>query len=339
MEFKGFFGFKSIDRIEMVRIDILRFLLLVFALQLGTSGYSQQLPQFSQYIFNGLHINPGYAGYKNEGYVQSTFRSQWVGLAGAPRTLSVSADLSANEGQMGFGVSYTRDKIGLTESNLGLLTYSYRINTSDKGRLALGVSAGISENVFDPSSIVTVNPDDSSIPEGRISAIEPRVNTGVFYHDDLFYAGISAYNLLGSKVKPGEIAASFNDAHYFFTAGGMFYLNDYFQIKPSILLSHSKGSPTSYDLNVMGLFYEKLWIGGSFRSNFRVLKDELQEKLIKRNAIAFVMEYFVTTGIRLGYSYDYNLNALNSVKNQSHELSMGVYLKGKKEIVYNPRWF
>ncbi|WP_245588241.1 type IX secretion system membrane protein PorP/SprF, partial [Algoriphagus terrigena] len=32
---------------------------------LATGGtFGQQLPQFSQYIFNGLHVNPGYAGYK-----------------------------------------------------------------------------------------------------------------------------------------------------------------------------------------------------------------------------------------------------------------------------------
>lgn len=65
----------------------------------------QQLPQFSQYMFNGLHINPGYAGYKGEHYVQSTYRSQWMDFPGAPKTFTITADLSANEGAMGFGAS------------------------------------------------------------------------------------------------------------------------------------------------------------------------------------------------------------------------------------------
>ncbi|WP_439647573.1 type IX secretion system membrane protein PorP/SprF, partial [Belliella alkalica] len=55
---------------------------------------SQQLPQFSQYIFNGLHINPGYAGYKGQPYIQSTYRDQWIGFPGAPKTFTVTADLS-----------------------------------------------------------------------------------------------------------------------------------------------------------------------------------------------------------------------------------------------------
>ncbi|SIO26378.1 type IX secretion system membrane protein PorP/SprF, partial [Algoriphagus halophilus] len=55
---------------------------LLFSVSGITKG--QQLPQFSQYIFNGLHINPGYAGYKGEPYIQSTYRSQWVNFPGAP---------------------------------------------------------------------------------------------------------------------------------------------------------------------------------------------------------------------------------------------------------------
>jgi type IX secretion system PorP/SprF family membrane protein len=301
---------------------------------------AQQLPQFSQYIFNGLHINPGYAGYKNEGYVQTTYRSQWVNFPGAPRTMSLTADLSANEGRMGFGVSYVRDRIGLTESNLAMLTYAYRINTSDRGRLSLGISGGISEYAFDPSDIITVNPDDPTLPVSRIAATAPNMNTGVFYHTDRFYAGFSAYNLIGRRpLLREDIAVAFHDFHYYLTFGGMVDLSDNVQLKPSVLVKHVKGSPTSYDLNAMFLFMDRVWLGGSYRSNVRVFEDQLQENLSKRNAVALVMEYFITPGIRLGYAYDYNLNALNSYRNESHEISLGVYLRSKREIVYNPRWF
>jgi hypothetical protein len=70
-----------------------------------------------------------------------------------------------------------------------------------------------------------------------------------------------------------------------------------------------------------------------------LLNDQLQSDLSKRNAVALIMEYFVTSGVRVGYAYDHNLNTLSSYKHQSHELSIGFYLKSRKEIVYNPRWF
>ncbi len=312
---------------------------LVLVTMISMSVQAQQLPQFSQYIFNGLHINPAYAGYKGDGYIQTTYRSQWINFPGAPKTLSFTADLSANEGRMGLGVTYLKDRIGLTESNLGMLTYSYRIATGNRSMLSLGVSAGISEYAFDPTGMVTVNPDPL-LPSSRVAATSPNLNTGLFFHNDNFYAGLSAYNLIGRRaLLRQDIAVAFHDFHYYLTFGGMVRLADDVQLKPSVLIKQVKGSPTSYDLNAMFLFRERLWLGGSFRSNVRVFEDQLQEDLSKRNAVALVMEYFVLPSMRIGYAYDYNLNALNSYRTESHELSVGVYLNRQRKIIYNPRWF
>ena len=312
---------------------------LVLVAMISMSVQAQQLPQFSQYIFNGLHINPAYAGYKGDGYIQTTYRSQWINFPGAPKTLSFTADLSANEGRMGLGVTYLKDRIGLTESNLGMLTYSYRIATGDRSMLSLGVSAGISEYAFDPTGMVTVKPDPL-LPSSRIAAATPNMNTGLFFHSDNFYAGLSAYNLIGRRaLLRQDIAIAFHDFHYYLTFGGMVRIADEVQLKPSVLIKHVKGSPTSYDLNAMFLFRERVWLGGSFRSNVRVFEDQLQEDLSKRNAVALVMEYFVLPSMRIGYAYDYNLNALNSYRTESHELSVGVYLNRQRKIIYNPRWF
>jgi type IX secretion system PorP/SprF family membrane protein len=301
---------------------------------------AQQLPQFSQYVFNGLHINPAYAGYKGDGYIQTTYRSQWINFPGAPKTLSFTADLSANEGRMGLGVTYLKDRISLTEINVGMLTYSYRIATGDKSMLSLGVSAGISEYAFDPTEMVVVNNPDPLPPSSRVAATTPNMNTGLFFHSDKFYAGLSAYNLIGRRaLLRQDIAVAFHDFHYYLTVGGMMRLADNVQLKPSILIKHVKGSPTSYDLNAMFLFRERVWLGGSFRSNVRVFEDQLQEDLSKRNAVALVMEYFVLPSMRIGYAYDYNLNAFNSYRTESHELSVGVYLNRQRKIIYNPRWF
>ena len=126
--------------------NIYRFLGKVILMVLVFTGaiQGQQLPQFSQYIFNGLHINPAYAGYKGEPYIQSTYRSQWVSFPGAPRTFTVTADLSANEGLMGFGLSVLADKIGPTNTNGAMLSYAYRIQTGRESFFGIGLSGGAS---------------------------------------------------------------------------------------------------------------------------------------------------------------------------------------------------
>jgi len=314
-------------------------MLLLF---LALSGWAkgQQLPQYSQYMFNGLHINPGYAGYKNEGYIQSTYRNQWTNFPGAPKTVSVTADFSANEGTMGFGVSFVDDRIGPNVNTSGLLTYAYRLKTGERSFLSLGLSGGFSRSSLDASLLIPNDPTDPLIPEGNVNITIPNLNSGLFFHTDRFYAGISAYNLVGKNAaQKQDVALAYYDVHYYLTAGALLDLSASVQFKPSVLVKQVKGSPTNYDLNAMLLFSERIWVGGSYRANALVFENYLQEDLETRNAIAAVVEFFATPELRVGYAYDHNLNVLNNYRNNSHEISLGLYLRPKNTIMKNPRWF
>lgn len=308
---------------------------------LATGGtFGQQLPQFSQYIFNGLHINPGYAGYKQEGYIQSTYRSQWVNFPGAPETFTVTADLSANEGTMGFGVSFLSDNIGPTKTTGGLLTYAYRIQTGANSQLGLGVSAGFSQYSIDGSMLDPNDYPDSEIPDGRINLTAPNLNTGLFFNTNKFYAGFSVYNMIGKKsLEKEDVALAYHDFHYYLTAGALFDLGKTVKFKPSFLIKEVKGAPTNYDINAMFLFAERIWVGGSYRSNIKIWNDNLQENLNSRNAVAAIVEIYATKRLRLGYAYDHNLNVLSNYRNNSHELSVGYYITPKTAVMKNQRWF
>tara|TARA_R110002020_G_scaffold264813_1_gene479487 strand:- start:7007 stop:7981 length:975 start_codon:yes stop_codon:yes gene_type:complete len=308
---------------------------------LATGGtFGQQLPQFSQYIFNGLHINPGYAGYKQEGYIQSTYRSQWVNFPGAPETFTVTADLSANEGTMGFGVSFLSDNLGPTKTTGGLLTYAYRIQTGANSQLGLGVSAGFSQYSIDGSMLDPNDYPDSEIPDGRINLTTPNLNTGLFFNTKKFYAGFSVYNMIGKKsLEKEDVALAYHDFHYYLTAGALFDLGKTVKFKPSFLIKEVKGAPTNYDINAMFLFAERIWVGGSYRSNIKIWNDNLQENLNSRNAVAAIVEIYATKRLRLGYAYDHNLNVLSNYRNNSHELSVGYYITPKTAVMKNQRWF
>ncbi|PSL07579.1 PorP/SprF family type IX secretion system membrane protein [Cecembia rubra] len=303
-------------------------------------SFSQQLPQFSQYMFNGLHINPAYAGYKSQGYIQSTFRSQWINLPGAPKTFSMTADFSANGGLMGFGVSLLSDQIGPTKTNSGLLSYAYRIRTGEDSYLSLGISAGANQYTLDGSDLLPVNPLDPDLNFDNQNLFTPNLNSGLFFHSWGFYAGISAFNLIGRKAFEREdISLALHDIHYYFTTGAMLPMTDVLSLKPSILVKYVEGMPISYDLNAMLLFYERLWLGASYRSNLRLGNDNSEIQLNNRNAIAVILEVFVTEDLRLGYAYDQNLNSLQNFRNDSHEISVGYYLSKRGSRIKNPRWF
>lgn len=301
---------------------------------------SQQLPQFSQYMFNGLHINPAYAGYKNEGYIQSTYRSQWTDMPGAPRTFTVTADLSANEGLMGFGVSFLTDQIGPTNTSTALLTYAYRIQTGTSSFLGLGISGGASQYMIDRSMLNPNDMDDILLMDGIDNLITPNLNAGVFFHTDRFYAGFSTFNIVGRQILQREdISLAYHDLHYYITAGALFDIQENVQFKPSFLIRQVKGAPTSYDINGMFLFLERLWLGASYRSNMNLMNDNLDTNLNRRNTVAIITEIFASEAIRIGYAYDHNLNVLQNYGNNSHEISVGIYLYSRNVRVQNSRWF
>lgn len=321
---------------RLIYVPVLSLFLFFMILE----SHGQQLPQFSQYIFNGLHINPGYAGYKNQGYIQSTFRQQWMDFPGAPRTFTVTADLSANEGMMGFGASVLSDRIGPTTTTTGLLTYAYRVQVGKESFLSLGVSAGVSEYRLDGDMLLPNDQDDVELPLGIANLFSPNMNTGLFFHNERFYAGMSVFNLAGRNVVNREdIALSLHDLHFFFTAGMLLPLTDGIQFKPSFLIKEVKGAPTNYDLNGMILLGERLWLGASYRGNMHISNENLETNLNRRNAWAFIVEIFATENLRIGYAHDRNLNALQDFRTNSHEFSLGYYITPRKVSMKNPRWF
>ena len=206
--------------------------------------------------------------------------------------------------------------------------------------LALGVSGGFVKYGIDPSLLIPYDPDDVLIPEGKVNIAIPNLNSGLFFHSERLYVGFSIYNMIGkSLVSREDVALAYHDFHFYLTAGVLFKLSEEVQLKPSFLVRQIKGSPTNYDLNAMFLFKERLWLGGSYRSNTMLFENSLQEDLVKRNALAAILEIFATPNLRVGYAYDYNLNVLSNYRNNSHEISLGYYLRARKTIMECPRWF
>jgi type IX secretion system PorP/SprF family membrane protein len=156
----------------------------------------------------------------------------------------VTADFSANEGLMGFGISFLNDQIGPTESKVALLTYAYRVRVGQGSFLGLGVSSGFSEYMLDPSKLVLNKPDDALIPGGIVRKAVPNLNSGLFFHSARYYAGFSVFNMIGKKaLSSGDVALSYHDFHYFLTLGALYDLSNEVKFKPSVLFKHVKGSP------------------------------------------------------------------------------------------------
>ncbi|GAA4103322.1 type IX secretion system membrane protein PorP/SprF [Mucilaginibacter panaciglaebae] len=311
-----------------------RLILICSLITAFISAQAQQDAQFSQYIFNGLYINPAYAGYKSDFFINSFFRSQWTGLPGAPTTASIAADGAVANDAVGLGILLQRDQIGAQTTIAAYTNYSYRIQIgeNDDSRLAFGLGVGLIQSGIDGSQLNPVQTGDSYIPTGYHSFLSPDARIGVLYTNNDWFVGASVDNLLPQYTHPASTATALGvpipKPHEYFTMGGIFDVSSDMKLKPSLLIKDTPTAPTSMDVNAFLLISEKLWLGGTYRTAVPLYnKPNLQKGLPPSSAIVATAEFFASESLRIGYAFDYSLNKLGTLGYGSHEISVAFTIK------------
>ena len=310
------------------------------------SVMAQQDPQFSQYMFNSLIINPAYAGYKEELNVSLLHRNQWIGLPGSPKSQSIIIDGAFfNNNNVGLGLSILNDKIGLQSQTAAYANYSYRVPVGENSRLAFGLALGVSQYSLNASGANIDNPNDPNFMNGNQSYFSPDGKFGIHYSNDKFYAGASVTNLISESLnyqRTGKYVIARQGKHFFLTAGYLANLGETIKFKPSIMFREDTKGPTNMDLNAFFLFKDAVWIGASYRSGLDIWeKPEAGNTMFKKNAVVGMVEMFFAKNYRLGYAYDYSLSALGDYTNGTHEVSLGFIISNNKKVTAmpTPRYF
>jgi type IX secretion system PorP/SprF family membrane protein len=315
---------------------------LVVVLLFIKRAEAQQNIQFSQYIFNSMSVNPAYAGYKEEWYIQMGLRSQWIGIEGAPETISASIDgiLDPLNRKTGVGFQITSDHIGPQSTTNATFNYAYRLqlDQDDTKRLSFGIGAGLARYALRGDLLNPIEENDHAVPLNSEQNIAPDFRVGIYYNSSFVYAGLSMLDVLSS----GKDYEAFDNSttlninrrrHLYFIAGGLINLTYGIRLRPSLLVKEDFKAPTSVDLNGMVIFNDKIWGGISYRTDLNLFKDPI-ENVSKQNSIAGIFQVFVSSRLRLGYSYDYVTSELGSSTNGSHELTVGLtFGKTVRELI------
>lgn len=314
------------------KLPLILILFIALAVQ---KAVAQQAPQYTQYIFNELVINPAYSGSKDIINVNATYRSQWTGLEGAPSTQTLSVDGPAKDARMGWGMHLLNDVIGAQSQTGAYANIAMRINLTRTSQLSLGLAGGIAQYTLDGTKLnAGDDTPDAAIPEGRESQILPDAKIGMFFNTERYYAGLSVANLVPFRDDKTTIATP--RRHYFFSTGYMFDLGPWVRLKPSFLIKEDFKGPANLDLNAFLLFYNRVWLGGSYRTALPVFTEVNMDDIKKRNAWALLMQVYATPKFRIGYSYDVSLTKLRDFS--SHEVSLGYsFFKKQNGRTITPR--
>ncbi|RYG16590.1 MAG: type IX secretion system membrane protein PorP/SprF [Chitinophagaceae bacterium] len=319
-----------------------RILLAITLIFTTTCVFAQQDAQFSQYMFNGIYINPAYAGYREQLNAHAFYRNQWTGIDGSPKTVSAAIDAIANDGNVGLALQISSDKLGAQQNLAAYGNYAYRLklNSDGSSRLAFGIGAGVVQLGIDGAML---NPNDleQNQPLTMQNTILPDARAGVYFSNDRLYAGFSVDNLISQYIGIDRYAyIPQPKPHYYLTAGLLVPLSRDLLLKPSFLLKDDRGGPTSLDATAFLILSEKFWIGGSYRTAVKLYnKDHLQRNLSTLNSAVAAMQIFPSESLRIGYAYDYALGSTGAHLGGTHEISIGYFFNTKRLRMASPRFF
>jgi type IX secretion system PorP/SprF family membrane protein len=320
-----------------------KYILFAFIAFSTAKSYAQQTIQFSQYVFNGLAVNPAYSGYKEDWNISLSSRLQWTGIDGAPQTSTVSADGLTNNSNIGLGIIATSDRLGPQSTSSLYANYAYRIqlDANDTKRLCFGLGVGLVQYSLDGSKFNATDVGDGDIPSGYENKLTPDFRFGVYYYTSQFYVGASVLNALSGATSFVDNPAVVRETrHVYLTGGAMIPLTDNLDWKPSLMFKEDFKSPTNLDINSFLLLNKVIWLGASYRTGVTLWdKTNLQNGLDKSDAIAAIFEIYVNDRLRFGYSYDFTTSKLADYQSGTHEISLTLSFKSKKPRILSPRYF
>lgn len=320
-----------------------KYILFILLFGIGKT-YAQQTLQLSQYIFNGLAVNPAYAGYKDNWTINLGSRLQWQGVNGAPvtNTLSVDGIADSENKNIGLGLLVMNDRLGPENNSSVYANYAYRIklNNDDSQRLCFGIAAGIVQYSIDQSLFTPTDANDPSLSTGVQNKISSDFRFGVYYYSPLFYVGGSILNLIpDDRPDPNSIFVK-NVRAMYLTSGFIIPVSSQVNWKPSVLFKEDFKGPTNLNAGSYFLISDLLWVGASYSTAVTLWKkSNLQTDLNKTDALTAAVAINISPLCRFGYSYDIGAGKVAGYPAASHEISFSLGFGRKKGRILSPRYF
>jgi len=301
-------------------------ILIIIALVLICTAEAQQLPIYSQYIYNKFLLNPAVAG--SDGYtsVNLTAREQWVGYSGAPQTYSLSFQLRMlkqsyvirdnffkkktfkphTDGRVGIGANIFSDINGLVQRTGISTAYSYHLWLNGQTQLSFGLALTGYFYKIDQSQIEFEDPDEPWLnTDFRKGIFVPDFNFGLYILNRSYTLGISAQEMMEGFVKVGSQA--YKDLKimrtYYLMGNYDFEIDGNSVLEPSLLLKMSGQLRPQADIGLTYVYDRKFWLGGTYRTGGAMIANVG----VKKDQFFF------------GYSFDFTLQKIQRSTYGSHE--------------------
>jgi type IX secretion system PorP/SprF family membrane protein len=299
-------------------------ILVVGLMLIGFATMAQQDAQYTQYMYNTININPAYAGSREVLSIFGLYRTQWVGIDGAPVTNNFSVNSPIKNSNLGMGLSFVNDQIGPTSEYILSGDISYTIKTSATYKLSFGTK--VTANIFEFDKLklspeVQNNPDLQNVRNN----FSPNIGAGIYFHSDKLYFGASVPNFIETnRFSDDTYYINKERMHIYFIGGYVFDLSESVKFKPAFLTKMIAGAPLQLDVSANALIHNRFVIGAAWRWDA---------------AVSGMAGFQINKEMFIGYAYDVETTRLRSSNSGSHEIFIRFELARRTEKIIPPRFF
>ena len=319
-------------------------LLSGLAIILSSEVYSQQLPQYSQFLLNKALYNPAAMTINNQAEISLVGRWQMLGFGLEPKTVAligqskiqkkakiifnpasrISQEIVPIDKKRKIKLSHfvggqiLTDNYGAFRSTDFSGNYALKIPINNKWKVSLGASIGLSNHSFIPSRAVVLNSIDPLLPynggdmeydaftQGKLNQLSLNTGAGLALNSSNFFLSIGAKQLAKNYISFGNSSINFDQrTHWNLMAGYNFSIGNGLDIQPAILIKRMQANKLSYEFSTLATINYIFWAGVNYH-------------LGASAGIMVGME--ISDELKIGYSMEFATTRINYFSNGGHEI-------------------
>jgi type IX secretion system PorP/SprF family membrane protein len=296
--------------------------------------------QYSQFYAAPLYLNPAFAGAGENTRFGVNYRNQWPGMNQTFNSFSAYIDhylFNINSG-VGVMVNGSRESMTGSSSNEFGLLYSYRLQLGFRSFLRVGGHAAYVSRDADFGNLVfnsQINPLSGAIGDGSgeqllgdLSNRYMDYNFGALFHNETHWLGFSAHHVTepsSSFLEPGfshwPLKLSLHGGMKFTVSEGISsYQGKGNTNQKEVVLAFNYKNQKPFSQLDLGMQFnvQPLVVGMWYRGI-----PSFNEAMPNNESIIMVLGMALTSGLDIGYSYDFTISRLGyGNTGGAHEVSM-----------------
>jgi type IX secretion system PorP/SprF family membrane protein len=280
-----------------MQIIMKKYSLILVLMGFVLMSQAQQLQTSSLADMQGFFHNPSMAGIGQKMMFGATYRTQWTGVSGSPRTATVFGSFNLPSKKIGLGGYLYHDETGATSRTGIQLAFAKHLPLGNDALLSLGIEAKALQHSIDVAKLSETLGNDAVLNSGG-NKFKADAGFGITYAGKKLQLGASVSQLIQSKLDyysgtqaPTEEGKLYR--HYFFHGTYKLRLDESTMLIPNFLMVYMPNAPLEFQGGMRMEHNEIFWWGLGARAR-QGLMFSAGVNIQKKFTVGYVFEIYKT---------------------------------------------